>query len=139
MTVSPHRQRGVSIIAALFILVGLAVLGGYMVSLSGVSHLTTSYAVQGVRAYHAARSGMEWGAARALSDGNCASFPQQLDLNGGLTGFRVTVDCTSSGYQEAGVTANTFRISAHAETRTAGYGELGYASRRLDVTITDAP
>ena len=54
-------QRGFAAIAAIFLLVTLAALGGYMLTFSNTQQLTFAQDVQGARAYWAASAGLEWG------------------------------------------------------------------------------
>ena len=58
---TPARQRGFSIVAAIFILVVLAALGAFMVTISTNQAIGSALDIQGSRAYQAARSGIEWG------------------------------------------------------------------------------
>ncbi len=137
VTSDHSTQRGFSLVSALFLLVVLAALGAYMVSISGTQHYISLHALQGAKAYHAARSGTEWGIAEAITNGNCAAG---TTLSGGnLDGFRVTVDCTATGHQEAGANYNVYEITAFAETVSPAYGQAGYAARRITVTVTNAP
>ena len=48
-----RKQKGFSIVMAIFILVVLGLLGSYMVRLSGVQQATSSYALQGAKAFAA--------------------------------------------------------------------------------------
>lgn len=57
----PATQQGFSIIAAIFILVVLAALGAFMVTIYTNQQIGFAMDVQGSRAYQAARSGIEWG------------------------------------------------------------------------------
>lgn len=137
MTRSPFIQRGFSLVSALFLLVVLGALGGYMVSISGTQHFTTMHALQAAKAYHAARSGTEWGIASAVGTGAC---PATTTLNGGdLHGFAVQVSCTSTTHQEQGSNYNIYAITAFAQTASIAFGAPGYAARRIVVTVTDAP
>jgi MSHA biogenesis protein MshP len=107
--VASRVESGFVLPSAIFLLVMLAALGAYMVSLSRTSHLTSALDVQGVRAYQAARAGMEWGAHRVLDPNNslnpatcsptvmpaCPASPTHLaGLPGSLAPFTVTVTCT---------------------------------------------
>lgn len=139
MTIShgTGKQSGFSLVSALFLLVVLGALGAYMVSISGTQHFTTLHALQGAKAYHAARSGMEWGIANAVLNGNCVA---STTLNGGdLNGFRVVVSCTATNHQEAGSLYDVYEISAFAETVSPDFGQPGYAARFVNVTATNAP
>ena len=63
-----NNQNGFTLVQAIFILVVLALLGTYMVSLSTVQQSTTTQAVLQARAYQAARAGLEWGIVSKASD-----------------------------------------------------------------------
>lgn len=143
MTAACSPQRGFSLVSALFLLVVLAALGVYMVSISGTQHFTTLHALQGAKAFHAARSGTEWGIAKVLGIAVCPATPSTLSsgLNGGnLDGFAVTVTLDScTNHQEAGANYNVYVITAFAETISPGFGQPGYAARRITVTVTNAP
>ncbi len=131
----PGRQRGFALVAAIFLIVVLSSLGLYMVRISAIQHQTVNVALLGARAFHAARTGIEWGVYQAL-DGNCTT--QTLNLSeGGLDGFDVDVTCTSSAHTETGDTYNIFVIDV--EARAGAYGNPDYVSRRIQATLTDAP
>ncbi|WP_310451574.1 pilus assembly PilX N-terminal domain-containing protein [Sulfuritalea sp.] len=56
-----ERIRGFAIVSAIFILVVLAALGAFIVNISTSQQIGSALDVQGVRAYQAARAGLEWG------------------------------------------------------------------------------
>ncbi len=58
---SSTGPRGFAIVSAIFILVVLAALGAFIVSVSTSQHTGSVLDIQGVRAYQAARAGIEWG------------------------------------------------------------------------------
>jgi len=132
------RQKGFSLITALFLLVVFTALGAYMLSISGTQHSTVVLGLQGARAYQAARSGIEWGITAATAAGGCPATAT-FSLGGGLAGFDATVSCTSSSHTEKGVTFNVYVIQATGKTTTPAFGNPGYASRSITATITDAP
>lgn len=117
---------GFTLVHAVFILVVLALLGGVMMRLSGVQSSTGLFALQGARAYQAARSGLEWGAARARAGLSC---------NGNMTleGFAVTTTCTSSVFTEAASSTTVYQITATAEY--GSYASPDYISRRLEMKV----
>jgi MSHA biogenesis protein MshP len=119
----PHvRPRGFAIVSAIFILVVLAALGAFIVSVSTNQHVGSALDIQGVRAYQAARAGIEWGIyqvqatpAYNFSYGNPATIvgaaspnlrkcpggisPSTDSFNPGaatLAAFTVTVTCTET-------------------------------------------
>lgn len=89
--------RGFSLVSAIFLLVVLAGLGVAMVNVSTVHQTSSALDVQGVRAYQAARAGIEWGLFRQIRQSSCpgsgapASF--QLPAGSTLSTFIVTVTC----------------------------------------------
>ncbi|APG27862.1 pilus assembly protein MshP [Syntrophotalea acetylenivorans] len=124
-----RNQGGMSLVTAIFILVVLSAIGGYMVLTAGVQSRTTVMALQGARAYHAARSGLEWGINRDLNSGVCVSGSFQVD------GYTVTVTCESTAFNEGGRSFTVFRISSLAEW--GSYGDAHYISRQLTARVTD--
>jgi MSHA biogenesis protein MshP len=120
-------QAGFTLVQAIFILVVLGLLGGAMVRLAGVQSTTSVFALQGARAYQAARSGLEWGAARAGAGAGCTgSMP--------IAGFAVTVTCDGGTlFTEASTTTTVYLINA---TATFGaYGSPDYISRRAEMKV----
>lgn len=91
-------MRGFSLVSAIFLLVVLAGLGVAMITISTVQHQSSALDVQGTRAYHAARAGMEWGVFQRLQvPAYCAAaVTNNIALPAGtsLSGFTVTVVCT---------------------------------------------
>jgi MSHA biogenesis protein MshP len=115
-----RQQRGVVIVAAIFILVVLSALGAFVVGVSTNQQVGSALDVQTARAYQAARAGVEWGmyASLVASPGSCPggggssthSFvPPSLSS---LSGMTVTVRCVRSLDANAGPTV--FAITATA-------------------------
>ncbi|MCZ7653378.1 MAG: hypothetical protein M5R42_02480 [Rhodocyclaceae bacterium] len=59
-----RRQGGFSIVTAIFLIVVLAALGAFAVSMFRVQQTTAAYDELGVRGYQAAQAGIEWGHGR---------------------------------------------------------------------------
>ncbi len=129
------RQRGFSLVPALFLLIVLAGLGAVAVRLTAVQQQTTVLAIQGARAYAAARAGIETAIYDALVNGSCGASTFTL-AEGGVAGFVVDTTCTSSSHNEGSTTNTIYVIDAFA--RAGAYGSPDYASRRLRSTVTDA-
>ena len=90
-------HSGFSLVGAIFLLVVLALLSAAIVSVVGTQQASSALDVQGVRAYHAARAGIEWGLYRQLQPVSPTCFAtSSFALPGGssLSGFTVTVSCT---------------------------------------------
>ncbi len=130
-----HSQNGFSLVPALFLLVVLAALGIVAVRLAGVQQQTVVLAMQSGRAYAAARSGIDWAAYQALNNASCTTATINL-TEGGLTGFTVETDCSSTSHTEGPNTVNVYVIDAFAWS--GSYGSPDYVSRRVRSTVTDA-
>ncbi len=128
-------QRGFALVAALFLLVVLALLGVVAVRVAGVQQQTVNLALMAARAYHAAQSGVEWAAYQALVNGSCTSATLGL-TEGGVAGFSVDVACTSTTHGEGASVTTVYALEAFAHAGV--YGAPDYVSRRLRATVTDA-
>jgi len=144
------RQRGFSLVAAIFVLVILAMIGGFMVTIGTVERTEVSQALQAARANEAARAGVEWVIARALNAATRAATcggppppnPTVLVTTGpfaltgpGLEGFSVSVTCNYSRHQETSTCFNVYHVTS---TATSGaFGDAHYVSRNLQTRITD--
>ena len=121
------NDAGFTLVQAVFILVVLALLGVVMMRLIGVQSSTSVFALQGARAYQAARSGLEWGAAQASAGNSC---------NGTMTieNFNVDVICSNQQFAEGPIGPyDVYRISA---TATFGnYGSPDFISRRAEMKV----
>lgn len=127
-------QRGFSLVTAMFILVVLALLGGYMLKLTQVQTATFNASLQGARAYQAARAGIEWSIARISNGGTCTDINAQTAMSfSSLNGFSVRLTCSSQSYSEATSNLIAYRINALATF--GSYGTSGYVVRELEANI----
>ncbi|MYM39910.1 agglutinin biogenesis protein MshP [Duganella qianjiadongensis] len=107
------RQRGVSIVTALFLVVVLTGLAVAVVTLSTAQQTTTAQDLLGARAYEAARAGVEFGLYQNLVNGSCV--PSQNVLAGGtLSVFTVTLTCTVATTPGMGSSLNVTTLTATA-------------------------
>lgn len=130
-----NRQRGISLVPALFLLIVLAALGIVAVRLNAVQTQTVVLAMQSARAYSAARAGIEWSAYQALINNSCANGSLAL-TEAGLNGFTVETQCVFSTHTEGPQSTRIYTIDAFAYSGV--YGTPDYVSRRIRSTITDA-
>lgn len=131
-------QRGFSLVAAVFIIVVLALLGTSMVFLGVLERETVSAAIQGSRAYHAARSGVEAGLFLAVSSsgpGTCGDSNYNLGVDG-LNGFNVAVNCSAATHRELATNYSVYVITSTATT--GAFGTPDYYQRVLRITATNA-
>ena len=131
-------QRGFSLISAIFLLVVIAALGTFAVTLSTGQQQSAAMDVMGARAYHAARAGIEWGAYQVLRNGGaCAAHTIAAgSLGGTLSGYTVDVTCTPNAYNE--VNANGGTVTVYDLTSRAYQGAAGapnYIERQIRVSI----
>lgn len=129
------KQTGFSLVSAIFIVVVLALIGSYIVSIGALTNASTNLATLGVKAYYAAKSGLEWGIYEVTTGSFvCPAASTTLTLTqGGLAGLSVKVDCTSASFVEHSITYNTFQITATGTYGTASNPD--FVSRQLYTTV----
>jgi MSHA biogenesis protein MshP len=130
-----RAQQGFAAIAAIFLVVGLAALGAFMVSMSNTQQLTSAQDVQGSRAYWAARAGLEWGVAKAKAS-SCATSTAISTID---PAFSVTVTCSSAAYTtDVGLnpptTPTIYQIKAVAQS-SGSVGGVGYIERSVSTAV----
>ncbi len=143
----PSARRGFALVSAIFLIVILAALGTFMVTLSTVQHTTSAQDLQGSRAYHAARAGIDWGVYQVLTPENsnppntpyvCPAAATTLNsLAGSLAGFVVTIECiesVGSPFTEGASQIHVYQITSTARLGTAG--NTHYVERQLTAAIS---
>jgi len=141
-------QGGFTLVSAIFLLVVIAALGAFAVSLSSKQHVGSALDLLGARAYQAARAGIDWGAYQVLQDTAFAATCQggvanhsPLALPGTLAGFTVAVNCTATSNDEGARTAANgnpvwvYRLTATATTQNTAVGAMNHVERQISVTI----
>ena len=138
---APLAESGFVLPTAIFLLVVLASLGAYMVSLSRTSQISSALDVQGARAYQAARAGIEWAAWQVVdpqglqaSPTPCPASPSTLTLGATLAGFDVSVACTRSLETDGADTVAVYQITSTATAGSAG--EMDYVERRIEAVFS---
>ncbi|MDH3436804.1 MAG: agglutinin biogenesis protein MshP [Betaproteobacteria bacterium] len=152
------HQAGFSIVTAIFLIVVLALLGAFIVSVTGLQQSSSQLDVQGVRAYQAARTGIDWGAWQVLDPNNdlpgfggtatpppCPGATTNLpSLAGSLSFFTVTVTCsatTNSPTTEGNRNVAAYQIVATACNQPSAGScpnpapASGYVERQLQATL----
>jgi len=104
------RQRGVSIITAVFLLLLFAGLALYMLWITSAQNRGAAQDVQGARAYQAARSGVEWGLYRLLRDGQCAASTSLTFAGSSLSEYTSTVSCLRTADTDELLATNPVRV-----------------------------
>ena len=148
-----RHARGFSLITGIFLIVILAALGAFMVTFTGLQQTTVQADVLGVRAYYAARAGINWALYRALDPDNtiapgAASFaacPTGTialgSMGGSLAPFAVTITCSDTSAAdptEGNRIIRVYEITATACNQAScpvGTPAAGYVERRVVVTV----
>jgi len=131
------EQRGMSLVAALFVMVVLALLCLFAVRVGASGEQGATAQVLQSRAEAAARSGIEYGANRALRAASCPNLATVGLTQSTLAGFTLTVQCTRADHLIGAVTYQTYLIDSLAQRGV--YGTADYAARRMTKTVTNAP
>jgi MSHA biogenesis protein MshP len=148
----PAAARGFALVTAIFLLVILGSFAAFAVTFATHAAATQAIAVQGARAYEAARAGIEW-AAYQVRDPNgtlapgatnlpdCFASPKALALPAAMGPFTVQVTCAR--YPSFGASPNFHeeggkRSAYYVVVSTASSGTVGsvdYVERRLEARI----
>lgn len=145
--VAPRRATGFALVMAVFLLVSLAAVGAYLLTVSTGQTGAVIQDEQAARAYQAARAGVDWGAFQILRNPGgtfasaCAggSASSAFALPWSVAGFRAEVGCLRVGEEtEGAVTVRVFQITATGCNRNpCGSGvDATYVERQLQLTLT---
>jgi MSHA biogenesis protein MshP len=136
---------------AVFMIVTLAAIGVYLVTISTGQMAAASQDEQATRAYQAARAGVDWGAYQLLRNTgstfatNCLALPLNgtysqppLLLASWLAGFYAEVKCQAAGTEtEGGITVHVYRLIVTGCNGTpCGTATPTYVERQLQLTLT---
>ncbi len=131
-------QTGFAAITAIFLVVILAALGGFMLSFSNTEQLTAAQDIKGARAYWAARAGVEWAMVAippvpalcaSASPTTIASPPAPASIDG----HAIVITCIGNTFSESGVNRTIFRIEARASAGGTP-GNIGYVERSVSAS-----
>ncbi len=139
-------ERGFSLVTALFLLVVLALLGVFIVSVFGLQQSAQALDVSGTRAYSAARAGVEWGLVQVMDPDNNdpllvpanpqppACFATQAVAPGAaFSGIAVSVSCAVTTTTELNRNVAVYLLTS---TATSGSGTAFPIQRQVTATIS---
>lgn len=149
-------RKGFAILSAIFVLVVLAALGAYVMTISSTQHMGSALDIEGSRALQAARAGMDWGIARAVNAptafgaGSCQPGPVSVDLTTGaggdfaaFNGYTVSVTCAGTAFTDGASSLYSYALTATACNQpsagacpNAAPSGNNYIERRLTVQVT---
>lgn len=146
-----RRESGMSLVMVVFILLILVALAGFIVSLSTTQQTDFAVDLEGSRAYHAARTGLDYGAYQAVAPTGpqtCVAGTVNLALPS--TSFNdftsVSVKFTpSAAHDEAGTLKTLCTITANACNQPAAGAcpnpapGANYVERELQLTVINPP
>lgn len=130
------QQRGMALVAALFLIVVLAILGTFAMRVGVSGEQDANASLMQNRALAAARSGIEFGAYRALVANACNVGVMPINVNltqGTLAGFNVSGTC------QRNVHGAYFTYQITVTARRGTYGTPDYVSRTLTRTVSNGP
>lgn len=114
-------MRGFSVPTAIFIIVILAALGAFMVTIGSSQQAGLAQDVVGTRVLLAARSGLDWGVYQVVNTTgayrtSCNAGSASTTLSGltGMPGIFIVVDCASRAYTEGVNSLHSYQITATA-------------------------
>ena len=145
---SSGRHSGFVLVLAVFMLVMLAAIAAYLLTISNLQVQAAAQDELGARAYQSARSGIDWGAyqilrapAQAFATGCAAgASTQTIALSGELAGFSVTVTCQAGAAQTEGASAfRAYYIIATGCNQAAcpGAASATYVERQLRISLVN--
>lgn len=128
---------------AIFMIVTLAAIALYLVTVSTGQSQAVSQDEQAVRAYQAARAGIDFGAFHVLRNGACPGSQPPAFAAPGLSAFRVEVNCQQllplAGETEGSTNVKVYRITAtgcNANPCSPPTPGSTYVERQLQLTLT---
>lgn len=132
MNVQFARQTGFTLLSALFLLVVVSALGGYLVRLATAQQVNSALAVSGLSARYALASGMEWLVYQLNTAGACPALPATVNVDG----FQVSVaNCSTYVISEGGSSYPLFDVTINAERGVFGTVDFVSVSMRASLNL----
>lgn len=141
-----YRERGFTLVTALFLLVVLALLGLFIVSVFGLQQSSQALDVSGTRTYAGAQAGVEWALVQVLDPDNndpllvpanpqppACFATQAVPLGAAFSGITVSVSCAVTTTTELNRNVAVYLLTATAST---GAGTAYPISRQVTATVS---
>jgi MSHA biogenesis protein MshP len=138
------KQRGFSLIMAIFLVVVLGGIAVFIGRVSTMQHHSSALDEEGAMAYQAAKSGIEWGVYQAIESSSCVTAPQEFTLAlavptipASTVNYTVEVKCDPTIATEGSIpdNINVYQITATA-TNAAAVGSKFHVERKLIATVS---
>jgi MSHA biogenesis protein MshP len=132
------KQRGFSLIMAIFLIVVLGGIAVFIGRVSTMQHQSSALDEEGAMAYQAARAGIEWGVYQAIIGSSCAAAPPPFTLAvptspTSTVNYTVAVVCTQAQATEGSTSINVYQITATAQNAVGGNFAV---ERQLSATVS---
>jgi MSHA biogenesis protein MshP len=137
---APARQRGLTLVATVFILLILILIGLAVIRIANVQRTSVALDAQTSQAVMAARAGLQHGSYQAIRNATCAA-----STNLTVGAFGVSVTCAQTNHSEGGDTINLYRLVATACNQPSGGScpnnapGARYVERQLSSTVANQP
>jgi MSHA biogenesis protein MshP len=129
-------QRGFSLMSAIFLVVVVAMIAGFAVSIGNAQRSGSVLGLVATRAAFAAQSGLDWAVAVVTDTHACVPGGATLSPEGpGLDGFVVTVDCVAVAVTEGSVPYTIFTLDVVASSGAEGSED--FVRRRVSAQVAD--
>lgn len=133
-----HPQAGFSLVSAVFLLVIVAMIAAYAVSLGTAQQGDTSLSLLGRRADFAAQSGLDWAIAQVINTAACPASGTSFVPDGpGLDGFTISVGCSSTAVTEGAISYPVYSLTVSATLGTASTED--FARRVVTAQVSGKP
>lgn len=126
------RQRGVTLISGIFLLLLMALLAAVIANVVSTAHINAAADIGGARAYQAARAGAEWGMFQLDPNAQNSDLPDCVDGTPPISGHAVTVTCASNNHSEGDRSIRIYRITSVAMANNARAPGI---ERQVEVTV----
>ncbi len=122
------KQKGMSLVGAIFLIVVLSLLAVFMHRLTALSSTNVIHALVVKEAHYAAVTGMQWTVLRA-KQGDCTTVNNDTLVIGSYT---ATIACAQDGtFVEEDVTYQKYMVSVVVIRSGTVPGDMEYVRRRL--------
>ena len=134
-----RQTRGFTLIGAIFLIVVVASLATFMVTIGTVQRSTSTYSLMSSRVLFAVEGGMQWAISYVVANNACFTAPNDsFTLSGGASdGYTVNLTCAANNVDEGPDNYNVFHLTAKAEM--GAIGGVDYYRRTLMTSVTTAP
>jgi len=110
-----NKCRGMALPAAIFVMIILSLLGSGLVILTQNVNNRANADMSSIKAYFAAKAGLEYALNLVTKQSICSSIPQTISFTSFqyLSEFKTTFTCSMTTANESGVNVNFYKINSY--------------------------